>query len=378
MAKYLLYIDTIAMCGGGGAQRVMTVLINHFLEDGIEIVLVNDYIHEDTSVVDELKSKYNDKIKIIYLAETIKGNKLLKNVKRIRKLRKIIKCEKPDVCLSFLGGCNIRLLACIRKTKKVKRIVSVRNDPNKEYSSNKLIKIIVNHLFKRADGVVFQTKEASSYFCKKVRDKSKVIMNPVDSRFFNATRTEPIYDIVALGRIVKQKNYPLLIDAFNLLHKDIPNIKLHIFGVGPLEGEMKSIVNSYNLLNHVIFEGSVKNSEEVLSKAKLYVLSSDHEGMPNALLEALAVGVPSISTDCPCGGPRALIQNDVNGILIPCGDVNSLYFQMSRLLCDDKLRDNFSRNAKVRSKEFETSKILLDWGKFIECVSNGKTNCNYY
>ena len=359
MAKYLFYIDTIERTGG--AQRVMSVLCNHFAKDN-EVLIVNDYVHENNYVTASLLKNKNIRIK--YLSENICGNFISKNIKRIKKLKQIIIEEKPDLCLSFLGGCNLRLLLCFKKNTQTKRIVSVRNDPNKEYSSNKIIKGIVNRIFMRADGIVFQTESAASYFNEKINLKSSIILNPIDEKFFETKKQSTKYDIVTLGRMNEQKNHKLLINAFNEIKFACPTIKLHIFGIGPLEKELTDLASSLGIKERVLFEGNTPNQENILSQSSIFVLSSDYEGMPNALMEAMASGLPCISTDCPCGGPKMLIENDVNGILIPCNDVEALSIALKTLANDEALRQKLGNNAKETSNAFRTDKILSLWENF--------------
>ena len=163
-----------------------------------------------------------------------------------------------------------------------------------------------------------------------------------------------------------------MINAFKVLSSDFPNIQLHIFGIGPLEDELRAKVSEYNLTNRIFFNGNIPNTEEILSQTKLFVLSSNYEGMPNALMEAMAVGVPCISTDCPCGGPKMLIKNNYNGILVPCGDVDSLYEQMKTLLIDDILREKIASNAKKSSSRFKTKRVLDEWDCFFKDILEGK------
>ena len=362
MAKYLFYIDTIERTGG--AQRVMAVLCEHFGKNN-EIVLVNDYIHDSKNVTDSLLT--NENIKIIYLSDTVKGNFVTKNIRRMKKLKKIILQEKPDLCLSFLGGCNLRMLLCMGKKKGIRRIVSVRNDPDREYSHKRFFKNIVKSIFHRADGVVFQTEDASSYFDEKTKNKSVTIYNPVDEVFFKTKNMEPKYDIVTLGRINQQKNHKLLIEAFDIFRKSHQNKKLHIFGIGPLKEELQKTVDDLDLTGSAIFEGSATNPELVLAQSEVFVLSSDYEGMPNALMEALASGVACVSTDCPCGGPKMLIEHGVNGLLVPCNDKDALAGAMETM-ADDSVRAEFKKKAKESAESFRTEKILDKWKSYFESI----------
>ena len=144
-----------------------------------------------------------------------------------------------------------------------------------------------------------------------------------------------------------------------------PRLKLLIYGSGPLEKELKSYVKHLNLENKVIFKGEVDDIKTAIYKAKMFVLASDYEGMPNALMEAMALGVPCISTDCPCGGPKYLIKNEDNGLLVPIKNNNELTKAMLKLLDNENLSNKISRNAFLNSRKYEPNKICLLWEKEI-------------
>ncbi len=356
MKKIFCYID---MMQRGGAQRVMCNLVHYFSEKGYEVVLCNDF----ESLKDAVQYEVSSNIKRVYLTEAAKENPLVKNIKRIVRLRKLIKEEKPDIVLSFLGNPNKRMLISTFGLK-TKKIVSVRNDPHREYGSSCFQRWIAQFLFRLADGVVFQTEEAKQYFCKSVRDHSCVIMNPVDARFFSARRSGPEKSIVTLGRLAKQKNQKLLIEAFSRVAEDFPEETLTIYGEGDLQSELSEFASGLDIGHKVFFPGNTDDVLGVLVEAKLFVLSSDYEGMPNALLEAMAVGVPCISTDCPCGGPRELIIDGENGYLVPCGDVQELTKKMRLCLKDKALRNLLGNNAKETAEGFRGERVYQRWEQY--------------
>lgn len=357
MKKILFYIDTMYK---GGAQRVMNNLLNHYAHNGYSVALINDFI-QDKSIPQYPVDK---NVKRLYLANDNSGNKFIKNVKRLLRLRRIVKDEKPDIILSFLGRPNIRMLLSTIGLK-VKKYVSVRNDPNKEYGSSKLKKIITGRLFQLADGFIFQTEEAKEYFPISVQKKSKIILNPVDKKFFFAVRdNSKCNNIISAGRLEKQKNHKLLIDAFSIISNEISD-DLIIYGDGPLRNELIDHIARKHLDDRIFLPGIVNDIEQKYLNAKIFVLSSDYEGLPNTLLEALAAGVPSISTDCPCGGPKTVIQNDVNGFLVPCNAPYVLAEKMKILLDDTKKRESFSTEAKKNAEAFNPDVILRAWDTFI-------------
>ena len=359
MKKIFLYIDTLRR---GGAQRVMANIANYLCDSGYEVHLVRD-IPPDAE-----HDEYNLQNSIeVHILDDKKRKSLAKQYIRIKKLRKLLKEEKPDLVLSFLGRPNMRMLIATFGLSVVK-VVSVRNDPYHEYGKG-VRRFLAKALFYLADGVVFQTKDASKYFSKKVQSKSTIIPNPVNKKFYDIVRQhEEGFKIVNVGRLQPQKNQQLLIDAFHKIEDDFPNAKLFIYGDGALKNSLQKQEKS-----NIKLMGNIDRIENELTSATIFVLASNFEGMPNALMEAMAVGVPCISTDCPCGGPRFLIQNEEQGILVPCGDIDAMANAMRKLLQNERLRNQISKAAKARAEAFREGNVMNDWIAYLEAIYKEKT-----
>lgn len=356
MKKYLFYIGSMQL---GGANRVMANLCNYFSTES-KVILINDILPEKG------KKEYliSEHVERIFLDEGfISGNK---NLYRIRKLRKIIKKEKPDIIISFMGPPNTRMLLSTFGLS-VKKVISVRNDPYREYGYG-LWRYFFSLLFCFADGCVFQTKEAANYFPKMVRKKAKVIFNPVNEKFFNTTWKGIKKEIVCVGRLTEQKNPILAIEAFIDILKSFPKYKLSFYGDGEMRDFLIEMCHKKGLDNKVNFYGQVDDIEKIFSEGKIYFLTSDYEGMPNALMEAMAVGIPVIATDCPCGGPRSLIRNQNEGILVPCRDSQAFVKVASDLLMNESKCKELSYNEKERSKKFLPLNILTEWKKYLDYI----------
>lgn len=345
MKKIMFYINAIHH---GGAERVMVNLASEFVKNGNECVLV-------TSFTDSWEYSFDSRVKRISLFEKPLRNFIVRNIRLIANLRKVIKEENPDTILSFMAEPNFRsIIACCGLN--VKRIISVRNDPNREYP-NFLFRFFAKALFRFADHVVFQTEDAQRWFPKSIQQKSSVILNPVADEFFSTHFEGERHDIVTTGRLVSQKNHKLLIKAFAQIANMIED-NLYIYGEGELRQELETLISDLGLKNRVFLPGAVKNVADTIKSAKLFVLSSDYEGAPNSLMEAMALGIPCISTSCPCGGPRMLLNDD---FLV---DVNDDVQLGDKLLKVNDLRffkDNYKINATVFHQHF----IAKDWLKVL-------------
>ncbi len=344
--KYLFHISSLY---GGGAERVMSNLINYFSVLNNEVIVVVCYEHDG-------EYKINDSTKKIVI-----GNSNLLN--QSRALKKIIKEEKPDLCISFMQGGNFRMVLANLFTKQ-KFILSVRNDPKKEYT-NVFNRFFAKIMFKKASGLVFQTPDAMKFFSKKIQKKSTIIFNPVSSDFFIQKREDNVSNIVTLGRLTKQKNFELMIDSYDSV-KDKIDDNLLIYGDGELKEKLQEKIKAMHLEDRVFLMGRTNDSKDVLRNAKCFVMSSDFEGMPNALLEAVCMLVPSISTDCPCGGSK--IALDGNGILVPINNSEDLANAMLRLLTNVDLQNELSEKCLEKRKIFETNTILKQWDLYFKKI----------
>lgn len=356
--KIAFYINAIHE---GGAERVMVNLASNFADSGNKIILI-------TSFKDDWEYPYSNNIKR-YNLEKSKNNcsKIRRNYLRIKKLRKILKLESPDCIISFMAEPNYRaIIATIGLKTKV--IISIRNDPNKEYSGI-IGKILGKKLLPLADGCVFQTKEAQKWFPMKLQKKSKIIYNAVKKDFFEIKRNIVKNRIVTCGRLEPQKNHKMLINAFTIVLKQHPQAKLFIYGEGKSKEELSTVISNNNIKRNVFLCGNSNNIPEVLKTAELFVLSSDFEGMPNALMEAMAAGIACVSTDCPCGGPRELIKDKYNGYLVPVNDSTKMANTIINALNNPKKTIEIGTQAKSDAYNyFFPEKIIKEWYEYIKNI----------
>jgi len=344
MHKVIFYIGSLSR---GGAERVIATLANYLNKKGVFCIVVTTYQRENEYQLDE-------GIKRIILStpqnKTI-VSRIINNIGQLLKLRNIVKKEQPNTILSFMGEPNFRMLvSCFGL--KVKKIISIRNAPEKEYSTF-ATRILAKNIFKLADYIVFQTDDARTWFPISIQQKSRIILNPVDEIFFNTKFDGQRHDIVTTGRLVPQKNHKLLIKAFAKIADKIED-NLIIYGEGKLHSELEQLVSEMNMQNRIYLPGNVKNVADTIKSAKLFVLSSDYEGMPNSLMEAMALNIPCISTDCPCGGPRKLLNDD---FLSNVGDENELAKQIYDILT----RKSVENNYKMFPQEFRVEHIAEKW-----------------
>ena len=361
MQKLVFVIPTLTH---GGAERVMSNLANQFSCHGYKVTFVLQ-----KKVDDEYPT--NPDIKKVYLTFRDIGNYYINLLILLIKMRKAIIKESPDIALSFLDKCNQYFLLSTIGIKRFKRFSSVRNIPELECSTA-IKKIVVQLLFPKATGIILQTKDAEKWFAERnIRINSKIIPNQVAEQFFDREFHGERKNIVTVGRLDEQKNQKLLIEAFAKI-KNETNENLYIYGEGPLRQELESLVSELGLSGRVFLPGLITDVPETIIGSRLFVLPSDFEGMPNALLEAIALGVPSISTDCPCGGPKEIIENKKNGFLVPVGDVDALAEKMKYVLSlPDNELEAISANAKKSADRYRPENVFKQWEEFL-CSTDGK------
>ena len=351
----------IVLCIGamnqGGAERVIANLGNYLVKNN-DVYLISTSYGESFYAL-------NSKIHYITLDENNEKKALInRTFKRIIKLRKLLKEITPNVAIAFLPEPSFRLLIA-KMFMKVKTIISIRNDPNRIYNSI-FKKMIVKILYPSSDGFVFQTPDAQKWFPSKIQLKSTVIPNPINEDFVCETfKGKRKKEIVCVARLAPQKNHKLLISAFSRVSKKHDDYVLKLYGDGPNKNEIKKQIIDLKLKNKVLLMGESKNIKNDIYKSSIFVLSSDYEGMPNALMEAMALGIPCISTDCPCGGPRYLIKNGENGILVDTNDEDNLAQAINNLIEDEELAKKISYNSNKIVDRLNPEIINKEWERYI-------------
>lgn len=354
--KRILFV--IGIMGKGGAERVIANLSNYLVTKGWDITIVTiygsrqDYKLNNNVYVQPINCKFRMKI--------------LRPLERMAKLRNYVKTYNPDFVISFLADVNIHTIFSLIGLK-IKLIVSERNDPNRDPKS-RLIRKLRDLIYRYADGIVFQTKDAKKYFENKLTPKNKVavIPNPIKDNL-------PLYDsrnakknvFVTACRLDIQKNLKMMIDALAVLIKNGITCYLNIYGEGPLKDELQAYICDNNLTKYVKLCGFSTNIHDNFLQSTAFVISSDYEGISNSMLEALAIGIPVIATDCPIGGARMYINDGVNGILVPCRDIEKLSSAMKFVLSNEDKAVLMGQNAITLRNELNSTKIADFWIEYL-------------
>jgi GalNAc-alpha-(1->4)-GalNAc-alpha-(1->3)-diNAcBac-PP-undecaprenol alpha-1,4-N-acetyl-D-galactosaminyltransferase len=292
-------------------------------------------------------------------------------------LREIWKEEKPDLILSFIGYNNIfAILTSVGL--RIPVVVSVRSNPSREYASAKL-RIPAFLLFRRAAGVILQTSEAKAFFPKVIQKKAAILPNAINPDFVRPRyEGERRKEIVSVGRLDANKNQTMLLKALAKArakgreHPEILDYSVHFYGDGPMREALEQLAAELGLSEAAVFHGNVSDVRSRIEKSRIYVLTSKEEGMPNALLEAMSAGLACISADCPCGGPRDLIQDGKNGFLVPVDDSDALAERLLMLVESDTVADQMGQEASRVQESYNLKTVNGRWETYLEDICSRK------
>lgn len=364
MKKVLFHITSFEQ---GGAERVVSNLSNRLSRDGYDVVVTTQWEGKNEFALEENVKR----IDIGYREGNQKVNKLIRAFFRVLHMRHAIKEEKPDVVISFLKKNNYRTLLANIGTG-IPSIIAVRNDPKSDHVG-KVDKVLIPLLYKRAAGAVFQTVEQKEFFPESVQRNAQVILNPVHNKYIQATQPEHKEKVIVhSGRLVAFKNHEMLIRSFLKVHEKHPEYKLYMYGRDSFDGTkdiIERMIEENHAADYVKLMGASDELEILIPQAEIYVLSSHYEGMPNALIEAMAMGMPVVSTDCPCGGPRTLITHEKDGLLVPVNDEDAMAESICRLIEDSEFAKKLGTNARKISERVNEEAIISQWKKYIDEVA---------
>lgn len=354
--KYLFLIPSLT---NGGAERVMTTIANNVgCDSKVRIVTMTD---------SEPFYKLDDRVEVVSLGQKVNRlNKLtlllsagIGGVKLIFGLKNMIKEYKPDCILSFLQSANmIAIIVKLLSFKKFRLVVSERCDPTVRGFFDRWFE---KKFYCKADVVVCQGKTATDFFDNKTKSKIAVIPNPISAdaipeRYTGVRRKT----VVGVGRLDGQKNFAMLIKAFARLPEKYNDFTLEIYGGGNKQSELQQLIESLDLGERAFLMGVKSGVMHYVSDCALYVMSSDFEGFPNALAEAMATGLPVISTDFSTGIAKELI-GDMNGIVIPVGDEDALLCAMEKMLSDEQKWDAYSIENRKLFEILSETKVMEMW-----------------
>lgn len=348
----------------GGAERVVSNLSNQFAKEGYEVIVATEWKgKEEFALIPEVRRE------IVGLRpEDEKKSRIHKFLLRIKYLRAFLKREEPDMVIAFMQRANYRALTATWGTK-IPVIVCCRNNPIVYYSALS-DKIQIKLLFPRAAGAVFQTYQQREFFKPYLQDNSCVILNALNDKYTELPKpTVRRKAVVQSGRLVGFKNQSMLIDAFVKVHEKHPDYILQFFGGDSGDGTKEKLIHKieeYGAQQYIFLMGDSDQLEKDLIDAAVYAFSSDWEGLPNALIEAMAMGLPIVATDCPCGGPAAIMTNEVDGILIPVGDAKAMEEGINQLIENRELAEQFGEQARKIVARVNVQSVYEQWRDFIE------------
>lgn len=353
----------------GGAERVAATLVNAWADRGDSVVLVPTHLAS-------MRSFYpiDERVKVRWLHSVVRRLPLPSFILKLLAIRRVIKQEKPDVVISFLTNVNVMvLIASLGLT--VPTVVCERTNPAYSKSAGPLLRWLRSKTYARASKVALQTEASVQDFAalEPTLPDMAVLPNPLPDALLSVQRTvsveqESAARVVAMGRLVPAKGFKQLINAFAEVAFTRPNWALYIYGEGPLRGELERQAELVGLKSRIHLVGRTEQPWHELNKAQLFVLSSQYEGFPNALLEAMALGLACISVDCP-SGPAEITRQGQDARLIPLNDAHALQTALAELMDDKRLRGVMGQRAalSVRAR-YAIAAVLAQWDQVFNDV----------
>lgn len=390
----------IKVMSGGGAERVVSVLSNGLVNRGydisiilthqslkdaklnnldkrIEVLSVEDNIENISNfgflpTLKMLQGRIESKLsKVFCRKESNKGlidRYYARNYAKVMWLKSYLKDKTAATLIAFLY--DSIFLCLLAKTKMQKLIISERGDPEQSLGSRTTIAFL-HSMFKKADEIVFQSPDVSIWYNENIGVEGKVVFNPIKDDLPKPYEGNRQKKIVNFCRISDQKNLELLVKAFHKLHNKYPEYELYIYGDAVGNGaegyldKIKSLVEEFKLQSVVNILPGRTDIHDVIKDYAMFVSSSDFEGMSNSMLEAMAMGMPVVCTDCPAGGARAVIRNNENGLLVPVRDTDALYQAMKKVIEEPELAEKIAENASKIREIQSVENIIKQWMEII-------------
>ncbi|HDP23893.1 MAG TPA: glycosyltransferase family 4 protein [Deltaproteobacteria bacterium] len=283
----------------------------------------------------------------------------------------MLKYLRPDVAISFTARMNVQNLIAVHGTG-IPIIVSERNNPIAQRQPLEW-EVLRKNLYPYASALVLQTRSVRRWAQGFISgEKIHVIPNPltqeneISEEISPCPKGMPI--VCSLGRLTRSKGFDILLKSFSIATADKPQWGLLIMGEGEERRFLEEMARTLGIRERVFFPGRVKNPSYQLNQAKFFVLSSRHEGFPNALLEAMAAGIAAIAADCPFG-PSEIITHDVDGLLVPNEDIDSLSRSMHLLMEDREKRESLGARARKNVKRYSPDIVMAQWEELISRVT---------
>ncbi len=350
----------------GGAERVITHMANYWSKKGNDVTIIT-LDHPRNLPSYNLPKAVS--LKALNLLDVKK--KYLKPflfLKQMHAVRATVNFIQPEVLIAFLD-ITIFIALAIKPFIRAKVIVSERSNPYLS-ETNFFLKKANHFLYRYTDQLVLQTQQIAQTFPDYLKEKITVIHNPVvqsayqlsDDKYTHLGKT-----IVSMGRLKWLKGYDLLINAFSSVSNKYPDWSLIIIGEGEEGAKLEQLCKEKRLEEKVQFIGQVSAPEEIMKKASIYVLASRFEGFPNALCEAMAIGLSCIATRCPFG-PEEIIEDKVNGLLIDVDDEHGLQQALIKLMTSSQQRKQLGEEAKKISKRLSPHNVMKQWENVIDRI----------
>ena len=355
--KAAFFIGTLE---AGGAQKIITMLANHYALSGWDV----DIVVLLGKKVEGSHFQLDQSVNIVDLTNGGDGSYIKKAIPWIKKIRKYLKFSSPDVIVSFIGRINALVLTASLGLK-IPSLVSERSDPRRDHRGEIMLKYC-NWIYGRSDAVVFQTRYQQSCFSEKLASKSHIIVNPLDIVTIEDVTEDP-YLVTTTGRLHVDKHHVDLVKAMAIVHEKIPSAKCIIYGDGEMRSILQEEIDNLHLNNVVHLPGKTSEVVKKVAEGKVFVMTSEYEGLSNALMEAMMLGKVCISTNYD--GVEDIIKDSTTGIIVPKREYKKLADTIIDVMTDNSGKYEIIRQkAKEQAQQYDSNKVLSQWDNVIKNI----------